>query len=975
MTEHNDLDFLRRTSTIALGSAGPRLEIPSDSSRALERGASVGRYVVLDRVGGGGMGVVYAAYDPELDRKVALKLLRIELFESSEGFEARLRLLREAQALAKLSHPNVVAVHDVGTFEGQVFVAMEFIEGLTVNQWLQEEKRSWREVLGIFLQSGRGLAAAHEASLVHRDFKPSNVVVGGDGRVRVLDFGLAAPMDPALRLEDLQKHKDTEPELLQQSSALIAHLTQTGSTLGTPAYMAPEQHLGLGADMRSDQFSFCSALYEALYGQLPFSGADYREFANAVRRGKIREAPAGSGVPLWLRKVVLRGLDPDPEGRYPSMQELLQSLSQDPSLKWRRWLLGTAAVLALGGVLALQSWRERKASQLCQGAERKLEGIWDAERMEAIEKAFLATGQPEAYVRSTWRTSKDTLDEYADRWVRTHREACEATRIRGEHSEELLDLQMACLEDRRRGLRELTYVLGDANADVVGRAIDAVEGLDRLDDCINLELLQTVVKPPEDEETEQRVDEAQDAIRKAKAHREVGKGSEGLQLIRGAMEEQQDLQYSPVIASMNLELAQSLEFVQEYEEAASSLRLAQVHSDMGRHDVLRASILIEQVWIFGVRQRRYEVARESWNQAQAVIDRLGGDLDLQVRLDLAASNLKATEGEYVEAKLLAEAAMEGAGKLEDGGGASKYRSLEAYSRTMVRLGQAAEVVRNFGEIRDYWLGVGGPEHPDAVMNTYNLGVALDAAGEKDQAIASFEQALEIWEQTSGKNSPRLPLALSSLGYALRYKDPDRAFDLLHRALEIQNQIHPEGHPDVAIATESIGVVHWAQNQLSEAEGFLRESLALKEELWGERHPNLISTSTNVGRLLNAQGRFDEAFPFCNHSRELTVEAEMTESLTVGDALLCSGESRLGLGRLTRAIRDLEKAVAILGKIPGSDEFLADSQFSLAQALERAGGDPERISLLVGEARRGYREMGVAGKIYLERLEAWVKVTR
>ncbi len=182
------------TATVPLDGVGPR---PGPSAEALGRGVAVGRYVVLDRIGAGGMGVVYAAYDPELDRRVALKLLRPDRFGGDAG---RLRLLREAQALARLTHPNVVAVYDVGTFGDRVFVAMELVEGETLRQWLRAEPRSprpWREVLERFLPAGRGLAAAHAAGLVHRDFKPENVLLGRDGRARVVDFGLAKALADA----------------------------------------------------------------------------------------------------------------------------------------------------------------------------------------------------------------------------------------------------------------------------------------------------------------------------------------------------------------------------------------------------------------------------------------------------------------------------------------------------------------------------------------------------------------------------------------------------------------------------------------------------------------------------------------------------------------------------------------------------------------------------------------------------------
>ncbi len=214
----------------------------------------IGRFTVLRRLGAGGMGVVYAAYDEMVDRKVAIKLLQ----RMRVGEEAGDRLLREAQALGRLSHPNVIQVYEVGVHEERVFVAMEFVEGCTLEAW--EPEASLAAVLDVYVQAGRGLAAAHEAGLVHRDFKPDNVLVGNDGRARVLDFGLArsageAPPDPASSAELERMGVDTTGD------RLVTPLTRTGAVMGTPAYMSPEQHLGQPTDPRTDQFSFCVALW------------------------------------------------------------------------------------------------------------------------------------------------------------------------------------------------------------------------------------------------------------------------------------------------------------------------------------------------------------------------------------------------------------------------------------------------------------------------------------------------------------------------------------------------------------------------------------------------------------------------------------------------------------------------------------------------------------------------------------------
>ncbi|MFP2929901.1 protein kinase domain-containing protein, partial [Pyxidicoccus sp. 3LG] len=298
----------------------------------LERGATLARYVVLERIGAGAMGVVYAAYDPELDRKVALKVLRPE---GRQVEELRLRLVLEAQALARLSHANVVSVHDVGSHGDCVFLAMELVDGVTLAEWLKTP-RSWQEVLRVFTEAGRGLAAAHAAGLVHRDIKPANVLVGKDGRARVTDFGMARPLNRGPAASPRVGPDLPLSPSPSTASPPVTPLTRTGALLGTPAYMAPELLTGRRADALSDQFSFCVALHEALYGVRPFEGSSLEEVARAALEGRVRPAVPGTKVPAWVRRAVLRGLKPRPEERYPSMEPLLAALAPPPRRVWAR---------------------------------------------------------------------------------------------------------------------------------------------------------------------------------------------------------------------------------------------------------------------------------------------------------------------------------------------------------------------------------------------------------------------------------------------------------------------------------------------------------------------------------------------------------------------------------------------------------------------------------------------------------------
>ncbi len=324
------------TATAAGGRVDTEPMAPVVQAEGLAAGESVGRFSILERVGVGGIGEVYAAYDPDLDRKVAVKVLRTpaKTMSAAEVAEHTGRLLREARVLAQLHHPAIVSVYEVGTHEGRVFLAMEYVKGCTLSAWLRAEVRDWRSVCAVMLAAGEGLAVAHRAGLVHRDFKPQNVMLEHGGRVVVLDFGLARPAEGA--------PVATLPNVADATIRDHA-ITVAGAVPGTLPYMAPELFAGSIGDARTDQFSFCVALYEALYGVRPFVGATPREHIASVHRGV--EFPTTS-VPSWCRVLVQRGLSPDPAQRFESLDELLVALRRDRHRKRRR-VFAAAAALAL----------------------------------------------------------------------------------------------------------------------------------------------------------------------------------------------------------------------------------------------------------------------------------------------------------------------------------------------------------------------------------------------------------------------------------------------------------------------------------------------------------------------------------------------------------------------------------------------------------------------------------------------------
>jgi len=329
---------------------------------------SISRFSIDGKLGAGAMGVVLLATDPMLGRKVALKLMR----DGTASADRTRRFIREAQAMAKVVHDNVIVVHEVGEHQGKVYVAMEHVGGGTLARW--QKGRPWREIVETYVRAGRGLSAAHVAGLVHRDFKPENVLIADDGRVRVTDFGLVSALEGAGA--DLGDSDTLPPQAMLE---LEHSLTHTGALLGTPRYMAPEQHLGQPVDARADQYAFCVALYEALYGRTPYDGATYAELAKQVIEGAAVTPPDGR-VPAAIRDALLRGLARNRDERFPTMQELITALTdglaepRPPKRHARTWIAAGAVAIALGGTAGL-AWKMRTDARRADALEKELDQL------------------------------------------------------------------------------------------------------------------------------------------------------------------------------------------------------------------------------------------------------------------------------------------------------------------------------------------------------------------------------------------------------------------------------------------------------------------------------------------------------------------------------------------------------------------------------------------------------------------------
>jgi eukaryotic-like serine/threonine-protein kinase len=793
----------------------------------LARGASIGRYVVLGLVGRGGMGEVYAAYDPELDRKVAVKLLRVKAGNGVSLTEGRQRTLREAQAIARLSHPNVVVVFDVGTFDEKVFIAMEFVDGNTVTYWLEQQPRTWQQILRIFIAAGRGLIAAHEKGLVHRDFKPDNVMVGKDGQVRVMDFGLARQMperplrehrprsgapnrvdmkivgSETMPLEQgtmvLSQDSSGSGDLQSSVSGLFdARLTRTGAMMGTPAYMAPEQFFGAATDARTDQFSFCVSLYEALYGERPFEGKRLTELTAAVVQGTVREAPAGTKVPFWVRKILLRGLRSAAAERYQTMGELLDELGKDPRAKRRKWAIyATVALLPLAvGFGVRQSVVSQRVT--CGVGADRLMGIWELHppdqpegpRQSQIHAAFMRTGK--SYAADVYETVTRALTRYAQSWTSMYQETCEATHVRHEQSSEVLDLRMACLQDRLNGFRALTDVFGDASGEVVENAVSATNALASLDRCADVPTLRAVIRPPDDQATATKVGQMRRRLADLKARLDAGRWKEALAEGPKVVAEARSVRYQPVLAESLALLGKIDSKANEHGEGEKNFLEAFAVADASRHDEVRAEVAEQLVYVVGYQEGRVNEAHIWQEIATAIMSRLGGHdllhawllndvacvLDLQHRYPEAIR--AATEAIDIKRRALgaqhpdvAISEINLAIVLQEGG-----RSEEA----LVHIKHALSVMEK-------GLGSG---HPDVAMTLTNEGEILDALGRHREARSTLEDARRTWERELGPDSLPVGHVLTDIGISyLADADPAKALVPLESAFEIRKLREPE----------------------------------------------------------------------------------------------------------------------------------------------------------------------------------------
>ena len=743
----------------------------------LTRGQVLGeKYVVLDVLGAGAMGIVYAAWDSSLERKVAIKTLRAD----ATFRDRKERFIREAQAMAKIAHPNVVAVHDVGEVGELAYIAMEFVEGDTLREWGRKTERSWQARRDMCVQAGRGLVAAHAAGLVHRDFKPENVLVGADGRARVTDFGLVALAGNSVATVD------APPTLLD--------LTVTGAVMGTPAYMAPEQFRAEVVDSRTDQYAFCATTWELLFGTRPIAAKSFDEQLKMVLGGKLPAPP--KNAPTWLSQALLRGLAVEQDTRHSSMEELLEAMVRDRRASPGKRIGIGVAVAGLGIAAALFAGRGQAAAATpCEGAEDAIASVWNQERAAALQAQFGALDGT-----AVEDLSRD-VEAWKGEWVSAHTATCQATHVRGEQSPTLLDARMQCLQHRANETDALLNEIEGGEVAALTAGLVGLSEMPAVSRCAAIDLVATAPMAPTAAEA------LREPLTKARALVATGQYQEARTALGDVVARAAKLAYAPLLAEAQLLLARATWKAGRADLASPIASDAVLEAVAGGADADAAEAWIALMGMAG-EQGKYELAMERSRHARAALLRLGEPPALQSRFDHGLGVLLYNQGKYDAALLPLERAM----NMRVTAFGEKHR-LVASSHTSLGnvhrgLGSFDVALKHHQSALAIDRGILGESHPNIGRHEHNIAGVYRLQGQLEKAREHYLRALENKTLALGAQHVDVGLTKNSLGLlALADTNYTKAEQFFTSAESI---LGAAAHADRAVSAHNRGLVAAAQ---------------------------------------------------------------------------------------------------------------------------------------------------------------------
>jgi tetratricopeptide (TPR) repeat protein/tRNA A-37 threonylcarbamoyl transferase component Bud32 len=809
-------------------------------------GSVLGRYVVAEVIGRGGMGAVYRAFDPTLRREVALKVIRMRSRDAAAQGIARMRLLREAQTMAQLNHPNVVPVFDVGVAPMLVFVAMELVRGSDLRTWLGVAPRTLDEILHAFDEAGRGLVAAHAVGVVHRDFKPSNVLVDGDDarRVRVTDFGLARIMGD----DDSESWPDEAAAAAAAVPSRVAalpdlRLTDVGTVIGTVAYMAPEQHQGRPADPRSDQFAFAAALWEAIAGERPYPhDAPERAFV-----AKLAGPPAmPTTIPRWLVPILARALAPAPAQRFATMQEMLAAIARRGRRR-RAWpLWGAAAVGSAVAIAASLATTPSRCASERPGTPGAAATPWADGARDRLVAAMTASHAP--YADDARTGALAGLDAWARAWGEQLAAICDAA-PGDRDTEHRLAQRKQCLVEQRSSFVALVDALADGGDAAARRAVDAVVTLPDLEHACDGAMLDAAA-PRDDADA---IAAVRDQLADAAALHRAGRYDEAIVVAKAALVDAEAIGHPPLRArawSVLGSIAIRLGDLEVARDAMQTAYFAAAATDDAATAVVAA---LEAISIAGMTDD--VAAVRMWSEhAASQIARMGSPPHLEAERLAASAFADWIEGTHAQglanlerAHGLAQASIDARDPIR----ASIENQLALFKDA---LGRGDEALAHLHRALDLRMAAVGEHHPDVANLRVNLGMQLLAAKRLDEAALQLERAVEIDRAALRPGHPNLAIALVDLAI-VRGEQGDRpAAIALHReGLAIrQAELGPD-HPDTGASHFNLGMLLLDEGRAAEASEHLRAALAIEQQRLGPDDAGLLPTLVPLARAQRQAG--------------------------------------------------------------------------------------------------------------------------
>ncbi|MEM6995941.1 MAG: serine/threonine-protein kinase [Myxococcota bacterium] len=798
------------------------------------RPQTIGPFEVLERIGSGGMGEVFAARDPRLERRVALKVLRRASLRRGASEQIEQRLRREARALAQLDHPNIVRVFDVGVHDGQLYMAMELVSGQTLRKWLAEAPRTWREVIDVFAQVGTALGVAHDSGLVHRDVKPDNVVVDAHGRARVLDFGLAlafraGPTPDPTPSPTNGAAPDPGPTPTPRTRGLV----------GTPGYMAPEQYLRHEPDPATDQFSFCVSFYEALYGRPPLPRDSFATARVATVAGRIDPPPADA-APAWLTRIVMRGLSLEPGDRWPSMETLTAALARGTTrgarIRQRVWLAAGAGLVASAVLVAMPD------EPRCPTPVELLEDTWSGARQRLIAERFEATA---SYGPALWAQLQPTLDAYAQDLVAGMDAVC-----RQPEQGLRADQRMACFREHEGNLETALALLESADARTVAVAHTLVAELPPTTRCTEARYDHDA-PTPQAEALHGRIARLRTRLSAGRYREAEAESLAIVEAARGIDDEALLAAALVVRGKQRLESGHPFAARTVLEEAYFSAARASMDALAGEAatDLVHAALEAGEGLERGLQWARH---------GHAALDSAGRPRDLALLL-ISEAHLLREVGRLDDAVAASERAVRVLTR--DGGEMTTpvASAHEVLATVLSDAGRYPEAEEHYAAALEGFSNQLGPQHPMTAAATANLGTLLQRQGRPAEAETLHRRALQARRALLRPDHPSVIGGLINLGTVIYLQDRNEEAKALFQEVET---LVADGdmvdHPDFAWALNNLGTLQWQTGQFREGEASLTRARRIFEGAYGPDHPAVAGTCNNLGLLAMAEGRLSDA---------------------------------------------------------------------------------------------------------------------